>query len=59
MATNAHFVLSTPPAEVSYHVDGDGTEALADLDRRVKSGAVPLPDWFGAIRFASVNCVAL
>jgi hypothetical protein len=105
MATNAHFVFSTPPAEVSfeafsnwyeghvadilagpgfpaarrykvdgvvsdrpptmyphlslYHVDGDGTEALAELDRRVKSGAVPLPDWFGDIRFASFAGTAL
>jgi hypothetical protein len=105
MATNAHFVFSTPPAEVSYedfsawyeghvadilagpgflaarryrvegavsdrpptmyrhlslyHVAGDGTEALAELERRVHSGAVPLPDWFGDIRFASFDASAL
>jgi hypothetical protein len=105
MATNAHFVFSAPPAEVSfedfsdwyeghvadilagpgfpaarryrvegvvsdrpptmyphlslYHVDGDGTEALAELDRRVESGAVPLPDWFSGIRFASFAGTAL
>jgi hypothetical protein len=105
MATNVHFVFSTPPAEVSfedfdrwydthvadilagpgfpaarryrvdgvrgdrpptmyrhlslYHVDGDGTQALGELERRVQSGEVPLPDWFGDIRFASFEGLAL
>lgn len=105
MATNVHFVFSTPPAEVSfddfdrwydthvadilaspgfpaarryrvdgargdrpptmyrhlslYHVDGDGTQALAELERRVQSGEVPLPEWFGDIRFASFDGLAL
>jgi hypothetical protein len=42
-----------------YHVDGDGTQALAELERRVQAGEVPLPDWFGDIRFASFDGRAL
>ena len=42
-----------------YHVDGDGSQALAQLDRRVETGEVPLPDWFGDIRFASFDGRAL
>jgi len=105
VATNVHFVFSSPPPDVSfdafgdwyeghvadilavpgfraarryrvdgvvserpptmyrhlslYRVDGDGTEAMAELDRRVQAGDVPLPDWFGAIRFASFEGRAL
>ena len=105
MATNVHFVFSTPPREIGfeeysdwyaghvadilagpgfpaarryrvdgargerpptmyrhlslYHVDGDGTQALAELERRVQTGEVPLPDWFGDIRFASFDGLAL
>jgi hypothetical protein len=105
MATNVHFVFSTPPREMAfedysdwyaghvadvlagpgftaarryrvegargerpptmyqhlslYQVEGDGTQALAELERRVQSGDVPLPDWFGDIRFASFEGLAL
>jgi hypothetical protein len=56
-------VSDRPPTIYShlslYHVDGDGTEAMAELERRVKSGDVPLPDWFGDIRFASFDGRAL
>jgi hypothetical protein len=105
MATNVHFVFSSPPAAVPfedysawyeghvadilagpgflaarryrvhgavsdrpptmyphlslYHVADDGSEALAELDRRVRNGDVPLPEWFGDIRFASFDGLAL
>jgi hypothetical protein len=105
VATNVHFVFSSPPATVPfdefsrwyqghvadilagpgfaaarryrlegvvsqrpptmyhhlslYHVAGDGTQALTELDRRVQDGEVPLPDWFGAIRFSSFRGFAL
>jgi hypothetical protein len=36
-----------------YAIDGDAGEALARLDEAVAAGDVPLPDWFGGIRFAS------
>jgi hypothetical protein len=42
-----------------YHVEGDGSAALAELERRVQAGEVPLPEWFGDIRFASFDGLAL
>jgi hypothetical protein len=105
VATNVHFVFSSPPAEIPfdefsrwyeghvedilagrgfpaarryrlqgvvsdrpptmydhlslYHVEGDGSQALTELDRRVQTREVPLPDWFGEIRFASFHGFAL
>jgi hypothetical protein len=55
-----------------YEIDGDPNVALAELARLglgsqdsytklkdVDSGSLPLPDWFGRVGFASVNCYAL
>jgi hypothetical protein len=50
-------VGSTSPTMYShlalYGVAGDPAQALATLGRATESGAVPLPDWFGEVRFAS------
>jgi len=36
-----------------YAFDGDAREAMSRLAAATESGAVPRPDWFGSIRFAS------
>ncbi len=48
---------STSPTMYShlslYAVEGDPQAAMARLAEAVDAGSVPLPDWFGGIRFAS------
>jgi hypothetical protein len=42
-----------------YEIDGDAHEAMDRLGQATESGQVPLPDWFGGIRFASFHTSAL
>jgi hypothetical protein len=53
-----HAAVGTgPPTMYSrlalYGISGDPAQTLAGLDRAVKDGSVPLPEWFGEARFAS------
>jgi hypothetical protein len=38
-----------------YAIDGDAREAMARLAEAGEAGRVPLPEWFGGIRFASFH----
>jgi hypothetical protein len=42
-----------------YEYEGDMSVWRTDLTKRIDTGEVVLPDWFGGIHFGSWNCVPL
>jgi len=42
-----------------YDYEGDMSVWRTDLTKRIETGEIVLPEWFGGIRFSSWNCLPL
>jgi tRNA A37 threonylcarbamoyladenosine biosynthesis protein TsaE len=42
-----------------YEYEGDSADWREDLDRRIETGEIELPEWFDEITFESWDCTAL